>query len=298
MTVKITIVTPSYNQGVFLQRTLDSVLNQNIDHLEYLVFDGGSTDESVSILERYRDRVSFVSEKDGGQSDAVNKGMLAARGEIIGWLNSDDVYYPGAINSVLEIFDQHPEVEVVYGNADHIDVSDGYMEDYYTEQWDYDRLKEICFICQPAVFFRKSVVERYGSLNKGLRYCMDYEYWLRIGAEKPFFYLNRKLAGSRLYMDNKTLGSRRQVHIEIIEMLKTKFGKAPERWIYNLAHVIVEEEGYTRKDHSHDSEFVKKLSKVSLKLFLKYNKSITVKQLKTILTWYRQALKASSKKGG
>jgi Glycosyltransferases involved in cell wall biogenesis len=296
MTVKITIVTPSYNQGIFLQRTLDSVFNQNIENLEYLVFDGGSKDETVNILERYKGKLSFVSEKDGGQSDAVNKGLLAAKGDIIGWLNSDDVYFPGAIASVIRVFEKHPDVDVVYGNADHIDVNDQYMEDYYTEQWNYERLKDICFLCQPAVFFRKSVVERYGVLNKELRYCMDYEYWLRIGKEKPFYYLDQKLAGSRLYMDNKTLGSRRAVHEEIIEMLKEKFGTPPEKWIYNLAHVIVEEEGYTRTDPLKNYEFVSRLSKVAFNLFLKYNRTIKFKQLKSLISWRRQALQA--KKGG
>jgi glycosyltransferase involved in cell wall biosynthesis len=289
MTIKISIVTPSYNQGIFLQRTLDSVLNQNIDQLEYLVFDGGSNDESVTILESYRDRLSYVSEKDGGQSDAVNKGLLAAKGEIIGWLNSDDVYYPGAIASVLEIFERYPEVDVVYGQADHIDENDVYMEDYYTEQWVYDRLKEVCYLCQPAVFFRKKVVKQYGVLNKDLLYCMDYEYWLRIGANKPFYFLEKKLAGSRLYSNNKTLGNRRAVHEEIAAMLKEKFNKTPEKWLYNFAHVVVEEEGYTRSDPSANYDFVKRLCKTSLRLLYKYNKIVTYTQLKSVLSWWKHA---------
>ncbi|BBI36176.1 glycosyltransferase family 2 protein [Cohnella abietis] len=289
MKAKITIVTPSYNQGIFLRRTLDSVFNQNIEGLEYLVFDGGSKDETVEILESYGDRLSFVSGKDGGQSDAVNKGLLAAHGEIIGWLNSDDVYYPGSIESVLKVFEENPDVDVIYGKADHIDENDLYMEDYYTEQWDYERLKEVCFLCQPAVFFRKSVVDTFGVLNKELNYCMDYEYWMRIGAKKPFYFLNQKLAGSRLYSDNKTLGNRKAVHEEIIVMLKGKLRKAPKKWMYNLSHVITEESGYTRANASDNYKFVKALVLTSMKVFLKYNRHIPLTDIRAMMSWLKHA---------
>ncbi len=291
MGIKLSIITPSYNQGVFLKRTIDSVLEQNVPDLELLVFDGGSTDHSVEILQSYGNRITYVSQKDDGQSDAVNQGLRAARGEIIGWLNSDDVYYSGVLQAVIDVFDKNPDIDVIYGRADHIDVDDRYIEDYYTEAWDYERLKEVCYICQPAVFFRKSIVEKYGVLNKELKFCMDYEYWLRIGGEKPFYFLDLKLAGSRLYSDNKTLGSRKAVHEEIIKMLKSKFGTVPERWIYNFAHVVAEEAGHTRNNPEDNYKFVKKMVISAARTFLRYERRIPLHQIKAMASWVSHAKK-------
>ena len=238
---KVSIVTPSYNQGEFLERTIESVLSQNWPSLEYFIFDGGSTDSTIDILWKYGDRVQWESQKDQGQADAVNKGLEALTGDIIGWLNSDDVYYPGAIECVIEYFSEHPDVDVVYGMADHIDANDKPFEPYPTEQWDFQRLKWTCFLCQPAVFFRRSVVERNGLLDVNLKYCMDYEYWLRLGAAGVCFgYLEQKLAGSRMYPSNKTLGQRVQAHQEIVEMFRQRFGYASPRWLSNYAVVVAE----------------------------------------------------------
>ncbi len=239
--MKVSIVTPSYNQGRFIERTLQSVAGQTGAEIEHVVFDGGSSDETVEVLKRYGDGVCWVSEKDKGQAHAVNKGICATDGHIIGWLNSDDIYYPGAVAQVVRYFERHPQMEVVYGMADHIDLADQPFETYPTEPWDFDRLKETCFICQPALFFRRRVVEQYGLLDDTLNYCMDYEYWLRLGrAGVRFGYLEEKLAGSRLYSDNKTLGARLKVHQEINDMFKRTFGRVPVRWLMNYAHAAVE----------------------------------------------------------
>jgi glycosyltransferase involved in cell wall biosynthesis len=242
--VKVSIVTPSFNQAAFIERTLASVASQSGVDIEHLVFDGGSTDGTQAILERFRPPVTWVSEKDEGQADAVNKGIRASDGEVIGWLNSDDVYYPGTVERVAAFLAAHPEVDVVYGMADHIGRDDEFLESYPTEPWNLERLRRSCFICQPAAFFRRRVVERHGALDTSLRYCMDYEYWLRLAKDGArFAYLQEKLAGSRLYAETKTLGSRVAVHAEINDMMKRHFGRVPSRWLSNYAHAVAEAQG-------------------------------------------------------
>ena len=236
----VSIVTPSLNQGQFIGRTLMSVANQHWHAIEHVVFDGGSTDSTIEVLQKFSPPVKWVSEKDRGQSNAINKGIRATDGDIIGWLNSDDIYYPDAIARVVAFFDEHPEIDLVYGQADHIDVYDRPFEAYPTEPWDSERFYETCFICQPAVFFRRQVVEQHGLLDESLHYCMDYEYWLRLSkAGVRFAYLEEKLAGSRLYAYNKTLGSKVKVHREINDMFRKQFGKVPKRWLKNYAHITM-----------------------------------------------------------
>lgn len=289
MNLKITVITPSYNQGKYIGETIESVLSQGVDDVEYLVFDAGSSDETLSVLGSFGDRLKWVSEPDHGQADAVNKGLRAARGDIIGWLNSDDIYYPGAFKAVLEAFDRHPEVAIIYGHANHIDEQNTVIEPYYTEEWDYDRFKDVCFICQPAVFFRRSITEKYGLLDASLRYCMDYEYWLRIGRGTPFFFLNQILAGSRLYADTKTLGAAEAVHEEIMQMFKSRFGKVPSRWIYNHAHVVARACGFNREDPDGNRQFVRKVIIVVLRNFMKYYHYVPLHELKNLLAMYVEA---------
>ncbi len=239
---RISVVTPSYNQGRFIERTIQSVLGQEYPDLEYMVFDGGSTDDTREVLARYSDRVRWISEKDNGQAHAVNKGLRAASGEIIGWLNSDDIYYAGALAHVATIFARNPDIDVIYGAANHIDANDALIEAYPTESWNTERLKDICYLCQPAVFFRRSVVERWGYLDETLHYCMDYEYWVRLAlAGARFLYEPKLLAGSRFYAETKTLGARVQVHAEINDMLKRRLGRSPTKWILAYAHVFTDD---------------------------------------------------------
>jgi glycosyltransferase involved in cell wall biosynthesis len=281
--MKVSVVTPSYNQGQFIERTLASVASQDGVEIEHVVFDGGSTDETVQVLEKFGSGIRWVSKRDKGQTDAVNQGIRATDGDIIGWLNSDDVYYPGAIAHVVEFFENNPDVDVVYGLADHIDVEDRPFEAYPTEPWDMERLKETCFICQPALFFRRRVVEQHGLLDESLHYCMDYAYWLRLGkAGVRFALTQRKLAGSRLYADNKTLGARVKVHAEINDMFKKLFGRVPDRWLFNYAHAKVEAR-HTRE--SAPRSFPLRVGGAAVLAALRWNARISRDMAKTVYSW-------------
>ena len=284
--MKVSIVTPSYQQGQFIERTLQSVASQVVPgfEIEHVVFDGGSSDSTVEILKRFSPAVRWNSKKDKGQTDAVNQGICATDGEIIGWLNSDDVYYSGAIATVAAYFKANPEVDVVYGMADHIDLEDFAFESYPSEPWDFERLQETCFICQPALFFRRRVVEQYGLLDETLSYCMDYEYWLRLGrAGVRFAYLEKKLAGSRLYADNKTLGSRVKVHKEINDMFKRMFGKVPDRWLFNYAHVVIGERLEASVPRS--KLIMLELASRSILAALRWNNELTNEMKSALLPW-------------
>jgi glycosyltransferase involved in cell wall biosynthesis len=289
----MTVVTPSYNQAKYIRRTIESVLSQQVPDLQYLIFDAGSNDGTQAILAEYQSRATIVIEPDKGQADAVNKGLRAARGRVIGWLNSDDIYYEGACLRVLEEFSAHPDADVVYGEANHIDEQDGIIEPYYIEPFDYERLKDVCFICQPATFFTKRVVDRFGPLRTDLRYCMDYEYWLRICATQPPRFLAHKLAGSRLHAETKTLGSREPVHREILTMLRERFGAAPSRWVYNLAHVILEERGLTRETPQANQAFVQALVKTSKDLFTEYGGGVPLNDRIQMVKWAWAARRAA-----
>jgi len=287
--LKISIITPSYNQGIFIKETIESVLKQDITDFEYIVIDGGSSDETLDILRSYKDKIKWVSETDRGQTDAVNKGIKMSSGEIIGWLNSDDIYYEGTLRKILGIFHKNPEVNILYGQADHIDHNGNYIEDYCTEEWNYEKLKDFCYICQPAVFFRKNMVDKYGYFDMELKYCMDYEYWLRAGKHEKFYFLKEKLAASRLYDKNKTSEDRRKVHEEILEMQKKNLGHIRKRWIYNLAHVIADEEVGRVGVPLANYDYIICMVKNSFFLFLKHYHYVPLKEIFNMFMWVRKA---------
>ena len=285
LNISISVVTPSYNQGRFIERTIQSVLGQGVPSLEYVVVDGASTDGTVDILKKYDGQLRWVSEEDSGQTEAVNKGIQASKGDIIGWLNSDDIYYPGALLEVMRLFEKWPQVNVIYGDADHINENDQVIETYYTENWDYQRLKEICFLCQPAVFFRRKLVEMVGLLDENLKYCMDYEYWLRLGAEVPFRRIKKKLAGSRMYRENKTLGERLAVHKEINNMFYERMNFVPDKWIYNYAHAFVDRKILDRTKPINDLRYVGLLIFISSASFLYWRKKLPFHSVKLMGKW-------------
>ena len=228
----ITVVTPSFNQAAFIRETIESVLGQHYPHLDYVVTDGGSTDGTVDILKSYEGRLRWVSERDQGQAHAVNKGVALGRGEIIGWLNSDDLYTPGALEAAARTFLRCREVHVLYGEADEVLADGTFFRRYPTASFDYQRLAHECFICQPATFFRRAAFEEVGGLDITLHYCMDYDLWIRLGHRFRFGHLPEVLACSRLHTEGKTLARRRHVFPEIIRTVRRHYGFVPFSWVY------------------------------------------------------------------
>jgi len=280
----LSVVTPSFNQGRFIKRTIESVLSQGVP-VEYVIMDGGSCDDTADVAKPYEGRLHFVSERDKGQTDALNKGIAVSQGDVIGWLNSDDVYYPGAFKAVMEHFEAHPGCDVVYGMADHIDVDDNFIEDYPTAPFDMDRLEEASIICQPALFFRRRVIGRWGLPDVNLRYCMDYEFWLRLGLNGARFdYLERKLAGSRFYPDTKTVGQSVQVHAEINSMMADTLGYVPDKWLCNWAHTLLRDKLCFDMSKKYTTALV---AAATLGASLWWNRGISAGLWKTVKGWVR-----------
>ncbi|MCX7114345.1 MAG: glycosyltransferase family 2 protein [Gammaproteobacteria bacterium] len=289
--MKMSIITPSFQQGAYILKTLQSVATQYIkSDLEHIVMDGGSTDQTIDILKnatQVMPHLTWTSEPDKGQTHAVNKGILASSGDIIGWLNSDDIYYPDTLQTILDFFKMHPEVDVVYGEADNMDIDDKTIGPYPTEPWNHHRLTETCYISQPTVFFRRHVFNHYGFLNESLQYCMDYEYWLRLSqANAAVAFLPKKLAGSRIHPETKTISARTQADIEANHMVKDKLGWVPNSHIYNYAHGVLKKSP-PQKTPSHI--FLLKLSYQTLLSSLYWNKKTPSALLSQVGRWLSDA---------
>lgn len=234
--MKISIVIPSYNQAPYFRETLESIFSQNDPDLEVLVFDAGSTDGTLEILREYDSKLRWVSRPDKGQTDAINQGLLQSSGDILCYLNSDDILLPESLQTVRSYFQSNPDCQVLYGDAYHLWEEAGTKDPYPTEAWDYDRLIDTCFLCQPAVFWRRSVIERFGYFDDTLHLAMDYEYWLRVGKHVDFHWLKGEfLAGSRMYADNKTMRLQVRVHEECLQVALRHSPRAPYRWLQVLA---------------------------------------------------------------
>lgn len=229
----ISVITPTYNQIDFIQQTIQSVLEQNYPALEYIIVDGGSTDGTVDILKSYGDRVRWISEKDRGQSHAINKGLRLATGEVIAFLNSDDLYEPGSLLQVGEFFANYPEASWVTGKCRVIDERRREIRralTLYKNFWlhfkNYGVLLVINYISQPATFWRKNVLDRIGYFNESLYYTMDYEYWLRVGNYYRLWFLNKNLATFRMYSDSKSGSNPKSEFKEQMAVVRT-FSSSP-----------------------------------------------------------------------
>jgi glycosyltransferase involved in cell wall biosynthesis len=220
----VSIVTPSMNQGQFIEATIRSILAQDYPNIEHIVCDGGSTDETLSVLERYRDRLSYTSGPDGGQAAAINQGFARAGGHILTWLNSDDVYvHRDAVSTMVREFHRQPDVDFVYGDFVEIDERGVVRKVFLRPGWfSRRRLLRVGYISQPATFFRRRVVEALPIAN--LRYAMDLEYWLRASAAGyRFSHVRKVVAAERVHGAAKCLGEAQGMQLEA-RAVRERFG--------------------------------------------------------------------------
>ena len=203
----VTIITPSYNQAHFLEETVQSVISQDYGNLEYIIIDGGSTDRSVEIIQKYANRIDWwVSEPDRGQTDAINKGFERANGEILAWLNSDDTYLPGAISEAVSYLQNHPDAGMVYGDANLIDEEGHILGKFPARQTDYPRLRRgYVHIPQQTSFFRAKLWEQVCPLDPSFYFAMDYDLWVRLAKISRLDYYPRLWANFRLHGDAKSV---------------------------------------------------------------------------------------------
>lgn len=241
---KMSIVTPSYNQGHFLEETILSVLNQGYPELEYILVDGGSSDGSVDIIEKYAQQLAYwVSEPDNGQSHAINKGFRRATGDILAWLNSDDLYLPGALQTVGRFLAEHPEVDMIYG--DQVDIDEMGRVFRATRSLNFSKLgllSRAASIPQPTFFMRRHVYEQVGGLDETLDWCMDYEYVLRIAfAGHRIVRIPQNLAKFRYHGTSKTVVGKTETrqHDDAMEHIQDRYrGRLPRGVIRLVGHLF------------------------------------------------------------
>ncbi len=271
MNPKITIITPSYNQGHYLEQTIDSVLSQNYSNIEYIVIDGGSTDQSVEIIKKYEKYLAYwVTEKDNGQSNAINKGLQRATGEIVNWINSDDYYEPKALKVVAEAF-RDKTTNVVCGRGKIIKAN-GKLVRYSrgTDVYDNNLAKTIGWarMDQPETFFRRSVFQTIGTLNDGLHYLMDRDLWIR-------YLLSFGLSGVKTNPD--ILINFRLHDLSKTVSQSTRFQIDHDSFFYSMAHQYHLQE---------EKEQIKNVCKINEEFILSIPDTIEEKKIRRVLNYY------------
>ena len=227
----VSIVTPSFNQSAYLEQTIRSVLEQDYSNVEYIVIDGASTDGSVDIIKKYSSRLAYwVSEKDSGQADAINKGLRHAKGEIVAWLNSDDYYLPHAIKSAVAALEANPQAMMVYGNMLAVNQTGQTINQLRYRPLTLEDL--LCFqiIGQPAVFMRSVAFEKAGGLDLDFHFMLDHQLWLKIAAQGPMVHVNETWSAARFHPQAKNRaqapGFGREA-FRVLDWAETQFDLAP-----------------------------------------------------------------------
>lgn len=247
---KISIITPSYNQGKFIERTLLSVLTQKYPRLELIVMDGGSTDQTVKVLKKYDQLIKrgkfgkgityiWKSEKDQGQTHAINKGLEIATGDILAYLNSDDTYEPKALKTIATYFKKHPGTQFVYGKGQLIDTHDRPIGMYNDFPVNHHKLHRNCGVSQPTAFWTRKVFETIGYFNQDFQYTMDYEYWVRVSQKFKMVYLSNVLASTRIHPDAKTSSQTMKLYKNAIQLQKMHYPYVHEDWIFTFSDGLV-----------------------------------------------------------
>jgi glycosyltransferase involved in cell wall biosynthesis len=217
----VSVITPSYNQSGFLEDTIKSVLAQDYPAIEYLIVDGGSTDGSVEIIHKYKSEITWwVSEPDEGQASAINKGMAKARGEIVAWLNSDDLYLPGAVSRAVAEYQSHPQLGLVFGNAVTIDAGGCPIKELIFPDWQLEDLIGFRIICQPAVFMARELYEQVAGLDLNYHFMLDHQLWIRIATLAPVQHVPSMLAAARHHEAAKNVSQAAAFGRETLEVLE------------------------------------------------------------------------------
>jgi GT2 family glycosyltransferase len=206
---RISVVTPSLNQGRYLRKCIESIFSQGYPNLEFLVIDGGSTDESLSVIREYANRIDYwVSEPDAGQSDAINKGFKRANGELVAWLNADDFYLPGAFERIAEAYRANRLAPFYFGDGHRVDIEGNFISKFFPPgSLHFDRqalVMGLNYILQPSTFIHRGALERAGYLDTGLHYGMDSDLWMRLSALGEPVAVASALSASREYAATKT----------------------------------------------------------------------------------------------
>ncbi|MBI1257808.1 MAG: glycosyltransferase [Chloroflexi bacterium] len=226
----VSVIVPSYNQAQYIGATLDSILQQNYAHLECLVMDGGSKDQTVEVLQTYTDpRLTWVSERDKGQPDAINKGLQRSSGEIITYLNSDDLLAPGTIAFAVDYFAAHPTVDLLYGDGSFVDAHGKRLSPFKGAPFDL----ELCVLngqdlAQPGTFWKRTVTDKIGLFDLGFHYRLDFDYWIRAAlAGFHLEYVPGERAAYRLHGESKTI-SQRAAFVNDWEVILARLYEKPD----------------------------------------------------------------------
>ncbi|MCX6031991.1 MAG: glycosyltransferase family 2 protein [Chloroflexi bacterium] len=222
----VSIVTPSFNQGCYIEQTIQSVLAQDYPNIEYIVMDGGSSDNTLDILRKYETHLVWTSERDRGQSHAINKGWQRSSGQILTWLNSDDYYAPGAIRTIVEQFVAHPDAAVVYGDVVYVDADGVFLRKALVEASLLPNILVTNVVGQPNAFVARWAVEQIGPINEDLHYVMDWDLWLRM-VHLPFVYVPELIAHARIHEGTKTFGQADRHLAECVRFLEDYYRGAP-----------------------------------------------------------------------
>lgn len=258
---RISIVTPSYNQGQFIEETIRSVLLQGYPNLEYIIIDGGSTDNSIDVIKKYEKQLTYwVSEPDRGQSHAINKGFARCTGEIVAWLNSDDCFNEGILYKIARIFIQKPETNLITCPVRRITAEGKEITITYTPSTVYQNLFNwSTYMPQAGVFFRKEILDKIGYLDESLQIQMDYDLWFRFAKETDFFYCQDIAANIKIHPAAKTTARKYQT-LSQKEALLVKLRYADEDIKNNILNeLVLERIAYNKLRNSFWIKVLKKL---------------------------------------